>query len=530
VQLKAVTGDITQDTDAADAILAAGLGAWAGGNVVLDTVDTDGNPINTVDTFAAKAGGDVKYNNKGDLGIGEVDEVGSISALEGVDATAGDAVIDATEKLWFELTDAIIAGHDIKIQTATTSGNNIDTEQAAIFRMPVIEEPGKTVKPGTGDLTLDAGHDVIIGHNRDGSPASPFDPPLALSVPGDLTIIAGNDAKFGDVAALTLKVTAGGVIQPRRRAAILEYDDGGVNLVANSFDLNKDIDRTGGSEGKIIIGTPNGGPVPPVVDDATVVFRPIFEGDGSRPLTAEDFPIFDAVSGEFLNVVRWFPAGGPVPPCVGCANQPQILEELTWGIGVMSQLNQAAVSAKPLWGSEVTSYLACSIFEEEDPDLIPPECEQYAAEDLDPRLETETIQGAKVSYRALVREEEKVIDSLQRGADAYRAAVPAREVSGKGFRAFLAADADSLEALGYLNRLTDLSGKLGLVATQGVKDASASELRDFFDLLVDDVTPNGLSPEELKSAIDAGGDLTLEQAGKLFASDGLPTSARTAVR
>jgi hypothetical protein len=62
-------------------------------------------------------------------------------------------------------------------------------------------------------------------------------------------------------------------------------------------------------------------------------------------------------------------------------------------------------------------------------------------------------------------------------------------------------------------------------------ESGTGELEEWRDLLVDDVTPVGLSPEELNEAIEAGsGTGQGEAEGRLFASDGLPRSLRSATR
>ncbi len=205
---------------------------------------------------------------------------------------------------------------------------------------------------------------------------------------------------------------------------------------------------------------------------------------------------------------------------------PPLPEEIRIRTGMLGQLNAVSAQSKPLWASELVAALECSLFEGEDEDLIPPECEDYIAdvsgEPADPRLETEPFQTAQELYKSLFGEFDPMIDALQRASDAYRTTQPA-PLTGAGFREFVEAEAEHTDALDYLNRLARLDENLKRLSES--IGAQTGDLDDFFVLLVDDVTPVGLSPEELRNAIESGQPLVTTQ---LSASDGLPLSLRKA--
>jgi hypothetical protein len=255
-----------------------------------------------------------------------------------------------------------------------------------------------------------------------------------------------------------------------------------------------------------------------------VFFRPIFTN--SSEIQPEQLRVRDAF-GEVVNI-RSLNGEGPVDPPPEGPRQPPVFEEISMRTGALGAL--AAVSAKqrPIWESEAVRAIECSIFEDEDPELIPPDCQQYiatAGEVVDPRLELESVQAARDSYRSLFAEADEMRDVLQGAADDYRTEAGTGAVSGKGFREFLEREQAHLAALGYLGRLADLFRHVRSVSEE--VESGSGELEEWRDLLVDDVTPVGLSPEELNQAIEAGfGDQQGELEGRLLASDGLPRSLR----
>jgi hypothetical protein len=184
-----------------------------------------------------------------------------------------------------------------------------------------------------------------------------------------------------------------------------------------------------------------------------------------------------------------------------------------------------AAAAKPLWASEVVTYLECSLFEGEDPELVPPECQDILAKEAegasDPRLGTETAKTAAELYRELFREADPMREALQQAWDDYRPTAPADDLSGAGFRRFVEQQSTYLDALGYLTRLNALFRTVDQMG-----GGASGELDEWRDVLLDDVAPVGMSPEELKDAIGAGEGEIQASGGNLFASDHLPLDLR----
>ena len=93
-------------------------------------------------------------------------------------------------------------------------------------------------------------------------------------------------------------------------------------------------------------------------------------------------------------------------------------------------------------------------------------------------------------------------------------------MDGKGYRAYCLGDAQHHDALDYLNQLGELS--LNLTALQESVNTQTGDLDEFFEFLVDDITPNGMSPDELMEAIE----LAPPSTASLLAMD-LPRSLRS---
>jgi len=148
------------------------------------------------------------------------------------------------------------------------------------------------------------------------------------------------------------------------------------------------------------------------------------------------------------------------------------------------------------------------MFEGEDPEVIPEECLNFVAieegQEVDSRLGLEPLQKARKIYRVLFEQEDEVIDSLQRAANAYTASVRALAVSGKGFRQFVERNEDYVTAVGYLNQFAALFGAYDELS--GEVESGVGELAEQRADLVDLFGPVGLSAEEFNSAIEASSD------------------------
>ena len=109
----------------------------------------------------------------------------------------------------------------------------------------------------------------------------------------------------------------------------------------------------------------------------------------------------------------------------------------------------------PPWTGEVIEFLECSLFDGEDPDLVPVRCQQFAAENQgDGRFQTGSAVAAKSLYLQFYSEGDQLRASLRDAADAYRGATPTGEFSGAGYRAYVDGNDDVASVQVYLAQLT----------------------------------------------------------------------------
>jgi hypothetical protein len=238
--------------------------------------------------------------------------------------------------------------------------------------------------------------------------------------------------------------------------------------------------------------------------------------DPARALENGDF---FGPDGEVLDLT----GAGAVPVTPDQLPDP-VPEEVTLRAGALGGLNQLAVSSRPLWASEVISALECALFEDEDPELVPAECQEFLQQaSSDPRLQTEEAKLALQERRRLDDDFRKMQDALQEAAQDYLASVPEDAVSGEGFRQFVAERSQHLEALGYLSRLEAFFRNVDAMGGE----SGTQELEDWRLLFLEDLAPVGLSPEELDDAIRAGDEGRGPRRAELqrYAADSLPGRA-----
>jgi hypothetical protein len=280
--------------------------------------------------------------------------------------------------------------------------------------------------------------------------------------------------------------------------------DAGTDWVSNAFTVNRD---------PTVVGT---GPAPTVATPAGTVVFPgfnvarIFEdGSSQTALVVSDF-------------VGNAAGGGPFPGGV-FNSRPAVMdrvfnslvssgavdsifvppEEITSMIAPNMCASQGAQKTVPQcqpppWPGEVIEFLECSLFDGEDPDMVPVRCQQFAAQNQgDGRFQTDEAVAAKSLYLQFYGEGDQLRASLREAADAYRGATPTGEFSGAGYRAYVDGNDEFASAQVYLAQLTSFYVLLDEIV-------GGAEVQDWQEALLDELTPAGLSPAELDEAIRSG--------------------------
>jgi hypothetical protein len=207
------------------------------------------------------------------------------------------------------------------------------------------------------------------------------------------------------------------------------------------------------------------------------------------------------------------------------STQPILIEEITLGAEFFAKLIDQAKGGKPLWASEIVEFLECGLFEGADAADIPPECREYLAKAPNTRLDTEGAKRAKENLQAIYDESDAIYSAFQKAASGYLAQTPPGTASGAGFRSFVERSPEQAQARSYLQRIGELFEAVNEISPE---QADAAELEQWRILLLQDVTPSGLSAEELEDAIGAGRGPTAPTARRLLliSGDGIPVSMR----
>jgi hypothetical protein len=521
-----------------------------------------GIDVNTaVGTVAAtnSSSGGVVIRETDDIVVGSVDgETGitstngaidiatagsKITVNEALSATGGDVRLDSDEievnvggamasgnlemdaDLAVDINDSIEAGGSIRIDTpgmirfgkdatSVTAGSDLELN-ANIDQADILDPTIATIAKAEGGLTLTAqSGDFAMGRAGDQNKRG-----QKLTAVGPLEIKAGGTAFVGDLNGQeSITVDAPHIVLLRRPAGeSLGPDgnlisDGGVDYVADDIILSSPA-TTAGSAGAVTFSTESGNPVANAPDGS------LFARNEGGPLTPESF---SGPNEEVLDLVA-----GKVNPPDNADVVPQIPEEVNLRASLLSQINQVAARKRPYWASEAVRAIECVMFEGEAIEDIPEECLDFVAveegQEVDPRLELEPLQNARQIYKELFENEDDVVDSLQRAANAYTASVPAGAASGKGFRQFVERDRSHAAAVDYLDQFAALFrayDELGEAV-----EAGAGELDEQREDLVGLFGPVGLSAEEFNAAIEASAGKA-QGEGTLLASDGLPRSLR----
>jgi hypothetical protein len=418
----------------------------------------------------------------------DLDVKSSINLERRIEAPNGSIRLDATGVIAFgpELS-SMSAGEDIELN------KNIDPGD--------IERPDlATITRTAGDLTLTAGDSFSMG--MDGSDLGRGQ---KLTVVGDLVINAVNGtASIGDLSGKKkITVNAANIVLLRRPAgfslgpAFQPNADFGVDYVADEIILSTLATAspafTSGTAGAVTFSTQTGAPV----DNAP--FGSFFATNKPDQAALETADFFGG-NGEVLDLVAGKVNPPPNPDVV-----PQIPNEVNLRASLLSQVNEVAARKRPYWESEAVRAIECVMFEGDAPEGIPEWCLRFVAleegQEVDPRLELKPLQRARKIYRALFEQEDEVIDSLQRAANAYTESVPEGAVSGKGYWQFVEQHEDYGAAAGYLSQFAALFGAYDELS--GEVESGAGELAKQRDDLVDLFGPVGLSADEFNAAIEA---------------------------
>lgn len=516
VLLQSTGGAITDaDTDAAVDLVAGRAALRGAAGIDLDT---------NVDVVAANSSnGNVVVDDASALRVDTVDGLTSAAPNGTLDLEAETNLTIAHDLVSGSVLLNVISGdpdatpgtrlitfEDGASLVQATSGDIRINERSPLASVP---EVGTIVK-ANGDLTFQAGNDFVTTTNQ------------KISAGGLVQILADNDITVGDVAGVDVTIDAdadsagGGQLtfllrsngNVRQQDGSLESDIG-VDVVGNTISVDPFV--TSGSGNPPFFYTADG--ITPANVSASGGGGGLIFEDGSS-LVPENFV---GTNGEVLDYTGLLSVNfvNQSPPT------PDELFNMTGGM--LSSLNQVGAKTKPLWESELVSFIECSIFDEEDleemGDQVPEECRDFVAEEAesDPRFDLEPAVKAREGYAKLYGEVEDLRDSLQGAADGYMrtAQSSGRPVTGQGFRAYVATQPTHRKALDYLNQLGELSANVNQLS-QSV-DTQTGDLEVWFEVLVDDVTPVGMSPDEMMDAID----LSPPATASLAATD-VPRSLR----
>jgi hypothetical protein len=411
-------------------------------------------------------------------------------------AETGDLVVDSYGTLKLgptRLQTLLAAAGAVRINAGTTA-SPVDGRRISV-------PPLATIFERNGDLTIRAGTESVLGRLE------------KLTVVGNLTIDGTGTTRIGDLSALRIQVNPLAILLQRVGGTTVlgsgeVIQDAGVDYVANQIVLAGGS-QAGGS-GSIIFATQEGGVLPPGAPSGALPGRVFADGSAleAGDFFAPDGSVLD-LNGS-LNVDRTPSDAVFTPP-----------EEVSLRTGVLDGLNDVAKRQKPLWPIELITYWQCMVLFQDEPDELPEQCKEFGniARRDDPRFETEPVQRVRESYARIMRDIDRATAALQRAADDYLATAPA-PVTGAGFGRFVRAE--KLEAKAYLDELGQIDAYLPQTRLKDPK----GELQAWFQQVIDDLAPNGLSPEDLREAIRPE---PVALRGPLLASNGLPRSQRTAL-
>ena len=407
--------------------------------------------------------------------------------------------------------------------SSLTSGGNLFLNT----NVPVPPQPALAtiyVRPGTSgdpvadrrDLTLTATNGSFeMGEGQ------------TLSVPGTLTINAPNGTPaiggtpfvpgtitIGDVNALDLQLNGqrGEIKLRQSRTGYLQDGsirlDGGVDVVANTIALNFGASSLSavGSGPPATFSTPSGAPVAGAPPNSRFG-RPV----GTTPLTPADFVgTGGAAANQILDLQGSATTTNGTPDAV--APLPYTFRRSDEDLTKMN----ATADVSLVWGADVLAFLRCSPAPGDDPDDVPVTCLGYdaAQQNRDPFATPEGVR-ARARYRGLLAERDLMRSDLATAWGAYRAQAPDEVPSGADFRAFVEENAFYGRAADDLTELRNMLDAVDAMLGSGRTGAAAEVWQQ---QLLQDFTPNGMTPSMLYEATGAG-------SGKVDTVDAAPAAA-----
>jgi hypothetical protein len=315
-----------------------------------------------------------------------------------------------------------------------------------------------------------------------------------LTATRSVTITAGSSVSVSDVTALdSITINAPEISLVGRGGAPVTLPDGstavddGSELVSNQVNVNGSVSCAGCS-----VATPTGTEISDSLASTDVGVRAIFPD--LRALTTDDL-VFVGDSGEV--VLDGIARGSAVyDPTRVMAVEPARVTPRTYQD--LREFNTAAVGARPLWPDELFEHILAQATSGEA---------DVASAAIDPRLSSEPVARAVEGYRGLfapVRSydpesgateirsyREQVRGVIALAFDSYRDDAQGAVLDATGFFGHLDRTGRGSEALFYFSALGDI---LIAAAEAGI---SSRDLQRFAELLLDDLTPEGLETSDL---------------------------------
>jgi hypothetical protein len=478
---------------------------------------------------AVSAGGNALFQSRADV-AGDLVAGGNLRLRGGVevggDLTAGGTIrvrgsgiaLDAQGAQTVQAGDQLIVRGDVvkdrRGRLTLAAANGLDLDER-------VESRGTLVLDGFDDAagaptvaTVYSRKGDLLLRSRNGDVQVQGDERL-VSAGGSLRIEAESGrVEVGDLAALDQVVVnspriailgrPGGPVQTPGGGTV---DDSGPDIVARTVQFSSA--PTGA--GDLDVATPESGIVSATLSRATI--RTL-----SVPL---DSALFSGGGGVVLDPR----ATGAVRTNLGGIIAAESASLFTEQTSLLRSLNEVAVSAKPLWASEVVAFLECGLFDEDDPDL-PAECEDFFEDEQgagdDQRYKSASAKAALETYRFIFSQVDDIRDVFEAAASDYTAASGNSEIEGPVFREYLESTPDAHgAALDYMSRLSALFSQMEEMGLGGDDFVEARQL------LIDEVAPPGMDTLDFDDALRSEGgtlDGPREAANPLFAGSPVPGS------
>ncbi|MGH0034588.1 MAG: filamentous hemagglutinin N-terminal domain-containing protein [Myxococcota bacterium] len=537
VVLDVGNGDIDITNGDLRAANASGLSIEAGSISVTRVVDgglvRSAGDLTVEGTLAARtvsADGNMLFQDRVDVGEGGVTALGNVRLRDGIDLGGnltsqtgtvrvrdGGIELDGQGAQSIRAEDELIVRGDIDKTTGGTltlqATNGLDLDERVVANGDLVLDgfDGATGTPTSATVYSRSGDLLLRSRNKD---VRIQGDERIVAAEGSLTIEADNGSvEVGDLAArenvvvessdISIRSRSGGPVETSTGGTA---NDSGPDIIA----LNVTFSSEPSGAGNLNVATPENGSVSATLSGATI-----------RTL---DVPLDDSLffgNGDLVLDPR---ATGSVRTNLGgiiAAESASLFTEQTL---LLQSLNEVAVSAKPLWASEVVAFLECGLFDADDPDL-PPECEGFVMEETgesdDERYQSASAQAALETYRFIFSQVDDIRDVFEDAAGDYQAATGDQAIEGPAFREFLEEDPDSHRAaLDYMEKLASLFNQMESMGLEGEDFVEARTL------LLDEVAPTDMDALEFDDALRSGGGAAPpgEASNPLFAGSPVPGS------